>query len=113
MLEKVFIAIALFFTLSAAIGVWRLPDFYTRMHAASKVSSFGVGFLLVAVSIHFWGDWAALTKSILIFVFIVITNPISAHLLMRAAYRLKTPQAATSSCNEYAIAAKGVIQEKK
>ncbi|MCX7675012.1 MAG: monovalent cation/H(+) antiporter subunit G [Bdellovibrionaceae bacterium] len=55
MLEKVFIAIALFFTLSAAIGVWRLPDFYTRMHAASKVSSFGVGFLLVAVRIYFLG----------------------------------------------------------
>ena len=110
-LEKVLIVIALFFNLSAAIGLWRLPDFYTRMHAASKVSTFGVGFLLLAVALHFWGNGAVFIKSILIFAFIVITNPIGAHLLMRAAYRLKIPVAANLACDEYATNIE--VQKKK
>ena len=39
------------FTLLAAIGIVRLPDLYTRMHAASKAGSVGAGFILIAVAL--------------------------------------------------------------
>lgn len=99
-LESVLIGIGVFFTFSAAVGVWRLPDFYSRMHAVSKVSSFGVGFCLIAVAIHY-GHWTVILKALLVFLFIVLTNPIGAHMLMRSAYHLRTPKTALTHVDEY------------
>jgi len=43
---------AAIFNLIAAIGLLRLPDVYTRMHAASKAGTFGSGLMLVTIAIH-------------------------------------------------------------
>ena len=59
------------FALIAAIGLVRLPDLFTRMHAASKAGTLGSGVLLIALA----GV-----------VFFLLTAPISAHLLAKAAY---------------------------
>ena len=40
------------FTLLAAVGVVRLPDLYTRMHAASKAGAVGGGLILIAVAVR-------------------------------------------------------------
>ncbi|WP_404933369.1 monovalent cation/H(+) antiporter subunit G [Nitratireductor sp. L15S-10] len=73
------------FTLIAAIGILRLPDLYTRMHAASKAGTLGSGLMLVALAI-FAQDQAIVTRALAAVVFFLLTAPISAHLLAKAAY---------------------------
>ncbi|MBU2329061.1 MAG: monovalent cation/H(+) antiporter subunit G [Alphaproteobacteria bacterium] len=75
------------FSLLAAIGLNRLPDFYTRMHAASKAGTVGSGLLLLAVGLHA-ADGATFGRSLAGIVFFILTAPISAHLLARAAHKV-------------------------
>jgi multicomponent Na+:H+ antiporter subunit G len=74
------------FTLLAAVGILRLPDLYTRMHAASKAGSVGAGFVLIAVALVSF-DGAVALRAILGIAFLLLTTPVSAHLLARASYR--------------------------
>lgn len=74
------------FSLIAAIGVVRLPDLYSRMHAASKAGTVGSGLLLLAVGIHSQ-DMSILARALAGFVFFVLTAPIAAHLLARASHK--------------------------
>ena len=81
------------FSLLAALGMLRFPDLYTRMHAASKAGTIGSGLLLLAAGVHAL-DVTILMRALAGFVFFVLTAPISAHLLAKAAhqagYRLTT-----------------------
>ncbi|MQB43745.1 monovalent cation/H(+) antiporter subunit G [Rhizobium sp. ICMP 5592] len=74
------------FALAAAIGIVRLPDLYSRMHAASKAGTVGSGLLLLAVGIHSQ-DLSILARALAGFLFFVLTAPIAAHLLARAAHK--------------------------
>lgn len=74
-----------FFVLVAAIGVLRLDDLYMRMHAASKAGTLGSGVLLIALAIHS-ADSSVGLRAIAGVVFFLLTAPIAAHLLARAAY---------------------------
>jgi len=74
------------FSLVASIGIVRLPDLYSRMHAASKAGTVGSGLLLLAVGVHSQ-DLPILARALAGFVFFVLTAPISAHLLARAAHK--------------------------
>jgi len=73
------------FILTAAIGIIRLPDLYTRMHAASKAGTLGSGFALIAIAV-FALDGSVALRALAGFVFFLLTAPISAHLLAKAAY---------------------------
>ena len=73
------------FSLLAVIGILRFPDLYTRMHAASKAGTFGSGLCLLALAIACL-DFGIAMRALIGFVFLVLTAPISAHLLSRAAY---------------------------
>ncbi|MEM6461282.1 MAG: monovalent cation/H(+) antiporter subunit G [Pseudomonadota bacterium] len=73
------------FTLIAALGLIRLPDVYTRMHAASKAGTLGSGVVLIALGIQS-GDPGTLTRSLAGVAFFILTAPISAHLLAKASY---------------------------
>ncbi|MBB4289054.1 multicomponent Na+:H+ antiporter subunit G [Rhizobium leguminosarum] len=73
------------FALVAAIGLVRLPDLYTRMHAASKVGTVGSGLLLLAAGLYS-EDLTILARAVAGFVFLLLTAPVSAHLLARAAH---------------------------
>ena len=73
------------FSFLAAVGILRLPDLYTRMHAASKAGTMGAGLLLAAVAFVSL-DGAVILRAIAGFVFLLLTAPVSAHLLARAAY---------------------------
>ena len=75
-----------FFAVTAAIGINRLPDVYTRMHAASKAGTVGSGLLLLAVGIHS-GDLATFGRACAGIVFFILTAPVAAHLLARAAHK--------------------------
>jgi multicomponent Na+:H+ antiporter subunit G len=74
------------FSLVAAIGVVRLPDLFTRMHAASKAGPVGGGLVLLAVAVVS-ADVGVALRAIVGIAFILMTTPVAAHLLARASYR--------------------------
>ncbi|MCZ4089922.1 MULTISPECIES: monovalent cation/H(+) antiporter subunit G [Sinorhizobium] len=74
------------FSLLAALGIVRFPDLYTRMHAASKAGTIGSGLLLLAAGLHSL-DGAIFVRALAGFVFFILTAPISAHLLAKAAHQ--------------------------
>jgi multicomponent Na+:H+ antiporter subunit G len=80
-----FAILGVIFNCISAIGVLRLPDVYTRMHAAGKASTLGVAFLLLAAGLHFGGS--ALVRMIAVMVLFYATAPIAVTTLARAAYR--------------------------
>mgnify|MGYP001409785449 CR=1 FL=1 len=74
-----------FFSLVAAIGVVRMPDIYMRLSAASKASTLGTSFIVAAVALFF--DNAMVSgKVVAIIAFTMLTAPVAAHMLGRAAY---------------------------
>lgn len=86
--------------LSIAIyGIIRMPDTYTRLHAASKAALLGVIPFLIAAATT--GEPAIIFRVILIGVFLVLTTPVSAHAVGHAAYlnqeRMATPGAVDES----------------
>jgi len=74
------------FALLSAVGLWRFPDLYTRLHAAALAGPLGSGVILLSVAITA-GDLFATVRCALGFVFLIIATPISAHLLARAVRR--------------------------
>lgn len=74
------------FTLIGSIGLVRLPDFYTRMHAPTKATTLGVSGVLAAAALTIPGGVLAVgLKSLLVIVFLFLTAPIGAHMMGRAA----------------------------
>lgn len=73
------------FALIATIGIVRLPDIYSRMHAASKAGTVGSGAMLIALAV-FADEPAATFRAIVAVAFLMLTAPVSAHLLAKAAY---------------------------
>ncbi|MEM6491060.1 MAG: monovalent cation/H(+) antiporter subunit G [Pseudomonadota bacterium] len=75
------------FTVFAGIGIVRLPDVFIRMHAATKVGTLGSGLIMAGVAVHF-GDADVVIRCLLIFVFLMLTAPIGAHMIGRAALNM-------------------------
>lgn len=78
------------FALIAAIGINRLPDLYSRMHAASKAGTLGSGVMLIALALYA-EDAGTTLRALAGVVFFLLTAPISAHLLAKAAYAVGYP----------------------
>lgn len=76
----------LFFVLAGVVGVLRLPDFYTRLHATGKCDTLGVGLMLAGLALQQQELQHAL-KMLLILLFVAIANPAATHALGRAALR--------------------------
>ncbi len=81
-----------FFLLVGVVGLLRLPDVYTRMHAMGKCDTLGAGLILLALMLLI-GDITNITKLILIGVMIATINPIITHLIAKIAYNRGTPMA--------------------
>ena len=75
-----------FFAFVAGLGVLRMPDIMIRMHASTKAGTLGCGMILLAVALHFQ-DAATTSRAIAAILFILITAPVAAHMIGRAAYR--------------------------
>lgn len=89
-LVSILMILGALFCLIAAIGVFRMPDLYMRMHAATKAGAFGGALLVLAAALHF-GTLRAVIMAILIIVFFYITAPIAAQVFGLAAYRRGVP----------------------
>ena len=75
------------FMLLSAIGIIKMPDLFTRMHAATKVGTVGVSGIVLAVAVHF-EQMKVAAPALLIIVFFLATAPIAAHMIGRAAYEM-------------------------
>ena len=74
-----------FFSLVAAFGMLRLPDTIMRMHAATKAGTLGAGMILIAEA-AFYQDLGITLRALAAIVFILLTAPVAAHPIGRAAY---------------------------
>lgn len=74
-----------FFVLVASIGILRLPDILMRMHASTKAGTMGAGMILLAVAFTY-GDIGIISRAVATIAFILMTSPVAAHTIGRAAY---------------------------
>jgi multicomponent K+:H+ antiporter subunit G len=78
------------FALVGAIGLYRLPDFFTRLHGPTKATTLGVGGTLIASMLFFAHHTGSLSlHELLITLFLFLTAPVSAHILSKAAMQQK------------------------
>ncbi len=91
----ILLAAGVFFMLSGAIGLLRLPDFYTRLHATGKCDTLGevlIIFGLLLYHIFVYSPGAELSvqlvpvKLLFLIGFIFLANPTATHAIMKAAY---------------------------
>lgn len=73
------------FMLLAALGVLRLPDLLTRMHATTKAATLGASLIMLAVALHF-PQVAVVARAMGVILFIMVTAPVAAHVIGRAGY---------------------------
>lgn len=78
--------VGLFFIAASAIGVLRLPDFYSRLHASGMGETLGLMLSFIGLAIY-EGFTTTSIKLIIIFLLVFLANPIGTHILGRAAYK--------------------------
>lgn len=79
-----------FFFFVGTVGMLRLPDFYSRTHAATKCDTVGAGSILLGLALLQGLDIASL-KLLALAALILLTSPTAGHALARAAYRTGLP----------------------
>ena len=78
------------FILLAAVGILRMPDLYLRISVTTKALTLGVGLILLGVATHF-STVSVTTRILAIILFLILTSPISAHLMGKASYLVGIP----------------------
>ena len=78
------------FALLAAVGVVRMPDVFTRMQASTKASTLGLACLLMGAAVQM-GDFASFIRAASIGAFVLLTTPVSGHVIARASYFAGVP----------------------
>jgi multicomponent Na+:H+ antiporter subunit G len=73
------------FSVIGGVGILRLPDFYTRTHAASIPDTMGAGLVLIGLALQA-PHWIVAVKLLAILCFLLFTSPTSGHALVKAAY---------------------------
>jgi multicomponent Na+:H+ antiporter subunit G len=89
-ISALFISIGALFILLAGVGLVRMPDLFLRVSASTKAATLGVGATLLGVALYF-GDFATFIRAGAIIVFLLLTAPVAAHLIGRAAYQDGVP----------------------
>ena len=86
LLSIVSISAGLFFVLAGTLGVLRLPDFYTRLHAAGMTDTLGAELILVGLIIQSGFTQMSL-KLLIVGFFLFVTSPTATHAVAHAAYK--------------------------
>ena len=93
-----FMLFGAFFALTGAIGVIRMPDFYSRIHPAGKSDTLGLVCILIGLTFQLieadfsWNEdyaadpWACLVRIVLIIIMVMITAPTATHAITKAAH---------------------------
>lgn len=87
-LVAVLLLVGCLMSLTAGLGLIRLPDILSRMHAATKPQVLGLLCMLLAVVINA-RDWSMLPLALLGWALMLLTAPVSAHMVGRSSYRTK------------------------
>ena len=77
------------FILIASFGVFKMPDFYSRLSVTIKAATLGIGCILIAAVLYF-SDFSVTTKAIAIMFFLLITSPVAGFLISKVAYMTGT-----------------------
>lgn len=99
-LRDIPILLGAFFVLTAAIGVVRFPDLYSRLHASSKLVTLGSAGIFLGVALSFQ-ESAALTRLFAVLLFQFLTTPLTAYLIAQAAYLRGLPPVLPSGVDEW------------
>jgi multicomponent Na+:H+ antiporter subunit G len=84
-LSWIFIATGSIFVLIGGLGLLRLPDFYTRIHAAGITDTMGAW--LIIIGLMFQAGWTLVTaKLVMLLFFLAATSPLASHALAKAAF---------------------------
>ncbi|HDZ89238.1 MAG: monovalent cation/H(+) antiporter subunit G [Deltaproteobacteria bacterium] len=81
-----FVCTGFFFFFTATVGLLRLPDFYSRLHATGKGDTLAVLFSLIGLAVY-EGFSLTSVKIVLIAVFMFLAQPTATHAISRAAFR--------------------------
>ncbi len=89
-LAALFMLGGLVFFIGSAIGMLRLPDFYSRIHASGNSETLGCSLSFIGLMIY---EGATLTTLKMAFIFLIVfmANPIGSHILSKAAYKSEHP----------------------
>ncbi|MCH4564098.1 MULTISPECIES: monovalent cation/H(+) antiporter subunit G [Halomonas] len=85
LVKEALILVGAIFMFLAALGVVRLPDLLTRMHATTKAATLGATLIMLAVALHF-SQVAVVARALGVILFIMMTAPVAAHVIGRAGY---------------------------
>jgi len=86
----ILMVIGAIFMFLGSIGIVRMPDLFLRMSATTKVTALGVALMLLAAAIHF-NEMGVVARAVAILVFVLLTAPVGAHMIGRAAYFTGVP----------------------
>ena len=89
-LAAILLVASLFFFLASAIGLLRLPDFYTRLHASGNSETLGLMLACLGLVVY-EGPTLLSVKMVIVFLLVFLANPIGTHILGKAALKSGHP----------------------
>ena len=99
-----------FFLLVGTLGLLRLPDVFSRMHATSKSDTLGAGLVLAALVLQY-GVRQVSIQLLIVLLFIMITSPAANHIMARAAYKNAQREGNSRIAAERSIAAERKMKQ--
>lgn len=99
----ILLAVGIFFALAGTVGMLRMPDTFSRMQSSTNIATLGLLGILAAALVYaiYIGNAGMAVKIAVIGVFAIITNPVGAHSICRAAYRAGVRPERALVCDEY------------
>jgi len=86
------------FLLLGSIGLLRMPDCYNRIQAGTKASTLGTLLSFFGILLIMPGWWG---KLLILIISVIITNPVSSHVLARASHHIRVPLTKTTLVDKY------------
>lgn len=90
MIAALLMGLGLIFLVGSMIGMLRLPDFYSRVHASGNSETLGTMLVFLGLAVYS-GVSITSAKLLIILMFIFLGNPIGSHILTKAAYKTGHP----------------------
>lgn len=89
-IAAILLVCSLFFFLASAVGIIRLPDFYSRLHASGNSETLGLMLACLGLVIY-EGPTLIAVKIVIVFLLVFLANPIGTHILGKAALKSGHP----------------------
>jgi multicomponent Na+:H+ antiporter subunit G len=98
-----FFAIGIFFMFAGVVGMLRMPDTFCRLQSSTNIVTMGALPILVGASIYGFsiGNVGIGVKSLIIGLFIILTNPAASHAMTKAAYKSGAKMDDKTTCDDY------------